>query len=208
MLELFQKGGPVMWLIAATGACALGVFLERLLHYHRNTIPTGEFLRGLANLLERGNLLEAIEESATVRGPVARVTHVLLLQHKAPPEEIRATANEAIQLEINELEKNLRLLAATILLAPLFGFLGTTLGLLQLFHQISIQGSLTSLAELSAGFYQSLITTAAAICVCIPAYLAHSYLSAKVDSFENDMERATIEIARMLIKRQLHSNAT
>ncbi|MCS7009435.1 MAG: MotA/TolQ/ExbB proton channel family protein, partial [Chthoniobacterales bacterium] len=192
MLELFQKGGPVMWLIAATGACALGVFLERIVYYHRISIHTGDFLRGLANLIDRGNLSEALEECATLSGPVARVAHSVLLQYKAPPEEIRATASEAAQLEVAKLEKNLRLLSAMILTAPLLGLLGTALGMLDVFQQLSIQGGITTSSDLAMGMYQSLITTAAALCVCIPAYLAHCLLSARVDQFIREMELAGI----------------
>ena len=65
MMELVQKGGPLMWLILACSITALGVFFERLVHLHRASIKTGDFLRGLANLLKNHNLAEAIQGLVT-----------------------------------------------------------------------------------------------------------------------------------------------
>lgn len=200
MLELLQKGGPMMWLIGLSSVLALGAFLERWFTYHRLTIHTGDYLRGLANLIERGHLAEAIEECATTPGPVAQVAHSVLLRHRESIAELRVIAQEAGQLEVSKLERNLPLLAAVAYVAPLLGLLGTCLGLLDSFSFISEHGGFATTAEIAAGVYQSLLSASAGLAVAIPSYVAHSYLVARLDGFLRDMERTGIEVVGMLAR--------
>lgn len=198
MLELIQKGGPLMWLILLCSITALGVFLERLLFLHRASINTGDFLRGLSNLLSRKNFSEAAQECAGSPGPVPRVLHAMILKHGAPREELRDIGQEAGQLEVPRLERNLALLGTVAYATPLIGLLGTILGLLNAFQQISAHGGYATAAEIAGGVYESLLTSAAALTVAIPAFVAHSYLSARVNDVLHDIERAVIEVLEIL----------
>lgn len=198
MMEIVQKGGPLMWLILACSITGLGVFLERLVHLHRCSIQTGDFLRGLANLLKTGNYAEAIQECAGTPGPVPRVLHAMLLRHDADREELRDIAQEAGQLEVPDLERNLALLGTIAYATPLIGLLGTILGLLAAFQQITTLGGYATAAEIAGGVYESLLTSAAALTVAIPAFVAHSYLSARVNGVLHDIERAAIEMLEIL----------
>lgn len=198
MIELLQKGGPLMWVLLLCSITALGAFFERALAYHRATIHTADFLRGLQNLVGRGHFAEAVEEAATTPGPVARVAEAVLRQYKMPVEELRVLAEEAARLEVPRLERGLPLLATVAYVAPLLGLLGTVLGLLTAFLEISAQGGYATTAEIAGGVYQSLISTAAGLAVAIPAYVAFSYLAAREEALLRDMERAGIEVVRML----------
>ena len=198
MLELVQKGGPLVWLILLCSITALGVFAERLLSLHRSSIHTGDFLRGLANLLRRQNYTEALQECAGTPGPVSRVLHAVILKHGAPRSELREIAQEAGQLEVPRLERNLALLGTIAYSTPLIGLLGTILGLLNAFQQISAHGGYATAAEIAGGVYESLLTSAAALTVAIPAFVAHSYLSARVNAVLHDIERAAIETIEIL----------
>ncbi len=198
MLDLVQKGGPIMWLVLLCSIVALGVFLERLFFYHRAAIPVGDLLRGLANILRKGNFAEALHECAATPGPVARVAHALILRHELPRGELRDVASEAGQLEVPRLERNLPLLAAIAYTTPLLGLLGTILGLLQTFQIITSQGGNATATDIAEGVYWSLLTSAASLAVAIPAFLAHSFLSARVNDFLRDMERTAIELLFVL----------
>ncbi len=187
-----------MWLILLCSITALGVFLERIFFLHRASIHTGDFLRGLANLLRRKNFTEAVRECAATPGPVPRVLHAMLLRHDAPRSELRDIAQEAGQLEVPRLEKNLALLSTIAYATPLVGLLGTILGLLAAFQQISAHGGYATAAEIAGGVYESLLTSAAALTVAIPAFVAHSYISARVNDVLHDIERAAIEIIEIL----------
>lgn len=198
MMDLVQKGGPLMWLILACSITALGVFFERLFTLHRATIRTSDFVRGLANLIKAGHLAEAIQECAASPGPVPRVLHAMLLRHASPRTELRDIAQEAGQLEVPRLERNLALLSTVAYVTPLIGLLGTVLGLLTAFQQITIHGGYATAAEIAGGVYESLLTSAAALTVAIPAFVAHSYLSARVNDVMHDIERAAIEMLEIL----------
>jgi len=198
MLELLQKGGPLMWLILLCSITALGVFAERILYLHRASIHTGDFLRGLANLLRKKNFSEAVQECAGTPGPVPRVLHAMLLRHSAPRAELREIALEAGQLEVPRLERNLALLGTIAYATPLLRLLGTILGLMSAFQQISAHGGYATAAEIASGVYESLLTSAAALTVAIPAFVAHSYISARVNDVLHDIERAAIETIEIL----------
>ncbi|MBN8708860.1 MAG: flagellar motor protein MotA [Verrucomicrobia bacterium 61-8] len=198
MLDLLQKGGPIMWLIVACSVVALGVFLERLLYLHRASIAVGDLLRGLSNILRKGDYAEALQECATTPGPVARVAHAVILRHSRPRTELREIAEEAGQLEVPKLERNLPLLATIAYGTPLLGLLGTLLGLLSAFETIAAQSGYATAADIADGVYLSLLTSASSLAVAIPAFVAYSYLSARVNALIHDMERTGIEILGIL----------
>ena len=198
MPELLQKGGPMIWVIVFCSVVAVGVLFERILHLHRASIATGDFLQGLANILRKENYAEALQECARTPGPVARVAHALILRHGAPRSELRDVAQEAGQLEIPRLERGLSLLATIAYMTPLVGLLGTLLGLLDAFQSIAAQSGYATATDIARGVYESLLTAAASLAVAIPAFVAHSYLSARVNGIVRDMERAGIEILAIL----------
>jgi len=187
-----------MWLIVLCSVTALGIFLERAFYLHRATIAVGDLLRGLANILRRKNYAEALQECAGTPGPVARVAHAVILRHDAPRAELRDVAQEAGQLEVPKLERNMPLLATIAYVTPLLGLLGTMLGLLQAFQQIAAQSGYASAADIANGVYESMITSAASLGVAIPAFVAYSYLSARINTVIHDMERAGIELLAIL----------
>lgn len=202
MLELLQKGGPLMWLIVLCSVVALAVFLERLLYLHRASIAVGDLLRGLSNILRKGDYAEALQECATTPGPVARVAHAVVLRHDAPRADLKEIAEEAGQLEVPKLERNLPLLATIAYTAPLLGLLGTLLGLLDAFQTIASQSGYATAADIADGVYQSLLTSASSLAVAIPAFVAYSYLSARVNGLIHDIERAAIEIMAILDEKR------
>jgi biopolymer transport protein ExbB len=122
----------------------------------------------------------------------------MLLRYDAPRAELRDIAQEAGQLEVPRLERNLALLATIAYATPLLGLLGTILGLLTAFQQITTHGGYATAAEIAGGVYESLLTSAAALTVALPAFVAHSYLSARVNNAIHDIERAGIEMLEIL----------
>jgi len=187
-----------MWLIVLCSVTAVGVFFERLLYLHKASIPVGDLLRGLGNILRKENYAEALQECAGTPGPVARVAHALILRHQTSRAELRDLAQEAGQLEVPKLERNLPLLATIAYATPLLGLLGTLLGLLTAFQEIAAQGGYATATDIANGVYESLLTAAASLAVAIPAFVAYSYLSARINSIVHDMERVGIEILAIL----------
>lgn len=187
-----------MWLLLACSIVAVGVFFERLLYLHKASISVSDLLRGLANILRKENYAEALQECAGTPGPVARVAHALILRHHSSRSELRDIAQEAGQLEVPKLERNLALLTTIAYIAPLLGLLGTLLGLLSTFESIAAQSGYATATDISDGVYASLLSSAVSLGVAIPAFVAFSYLSARVNSIIHDMERVGIEILSIL----------
>jgi len=206
MIDLLQKGGPLMWVLLFCSIVALAVFAERMFHYHRAQIDVGEFLQGLAALIRRRNLAEALHESAATPGPVARVIHAALLHHEAPRAELRDIIQESGQLEVPKLEDKLPILGMLAFAAPLLGLLGTVLGLLDIFMKLSAASGYVTAADISGGMYQSLLTTAAGLGIGIAAHVGHSYLSAWVNSLLHDMERGGIEVLHLLTEPRANAD--
>ena len=200
MIEFLQKGGwPLMGLLLAASVLAAAVFAERLLYLRRVTVPVDDFLRGLANLVRRGQLGEAQLECRGLAVPVARVVHAAILRHDLPRADLKEIVQEAGQLEVPRLERHLGILAVVAQTAPLVGLLGTVTGMIRAFTAVNAGGGNVSAGALSAGVYMSLLTTAAGLVVAIPAGVAHAYLSARVDRLLRELERAGIEIVNVLV---------
>ena len=189
MLELISKGGPLVWLLMTCLGFSLAIFLERLAYYHRASMNVGEFLAGLASLIRRRNYAEALQECVATRVPAGRVIHAALLKE---------IVQEAGQLEVPRLERYLGILNAIAHAGPLIGLLGTVVGLLDSFTNLSAANGITTPAEVARGVYQSLIASALGLVVAIPSYLFFAFLSARSRSIMHDLERAGVEIVNLI----------
>ena len=202
MFDYMQKGGPMMWPILFCSVLAGAVFLERVTYFHRITVRVGEFMRGLANLIEHRRFAEAQMECASTPTPVTRVIHAAILRHQATRTELKDIVTEAGQLEVPRLERRLGLLATIAFIAPLLGLLGTVIGLIDAFVKVSAQSGFAGSTDIASGIYQSLLTTAAGLIVAIPCAVGYSYLSARVNALLHDLERAGIEIVNLITEHR------
>jgi biopolymer transport protein ExbB len=198
MTELISKGGPLVWLLLACLGFSVAIFLERLSYYHRASMNIGEFLAGLAALIRRKNYAEALQECVATRVPAGRVIHAAILRHHAPREQLKEIVQEAGQLEVPRLERYLAILNAIAHAGPLIGLLGTVIGLLDSFTNLSSANGMTTPAEVARGVYESLITSALGLVVAIPSYLFFAFLSARSRSIMHDLERAGVEIVNLI----------
>lgn len=198
MIEMISKGGPLMWLLLACSILALGIFAERLFLFHRSTINVGEFLQGLANLIKKRNYAEALHECAGTPGPVARVIHSAVIRHESSRSELKEIVQESGQLEVPRLERYLSVMMTIAYIAPLVGLLGTVIGLVDTFVEFNTLSGQATIADLSRGVYQSLITSAAGLVVAIPTFILYSYLATYSRTLMHDMERGGIEVVNII----------
>ncbi len=198
MIDLIEKGGPLMWLLLGCSILTVAISLERYFHFHRARIDVGDLLHGLRNLVRNRNYAEALHECAGTPGPVARVIHSALIRHDSPRTELKAIVQESGQLEVPKLEKYLAVLLSVAYVAPLIGLLGTILGLVNTFVQVNAAGGYATATEISKGVYTSLISSAAGLMVAIPAFVLYSFLRAYAKTLMHDMERAGIEIVNIV----------
>lgn len=202
MIVLFAKGGVLVWLIALCSVVGLAIFLERLLHYHRHTINTPEFLAGITNALRRNALVEALSICDETPGIVARVVKAAITRYDRSREEIEDAIEEVSLQEVPRLEQNLKGLATIAHVAPLIGLLGTVVGFISSFRKIEAMGSYVHVADIASGVWMALLCTAAGLAVAIPAFVAYNYLVSRVNEMVLDAERAATEIVAFLTARQ------
>jgi biopolymer transport protein ExbB len=196
--KFLTEGGMMMWIIMATSAVAIAVFLERLLQYHREQINSSEFLNGVRNVLKRDNVVEAVAICDATPGPVARLVKAAILNRERGREAVREVLEDAGAWEVPRLEQKLNLLATIAQISPLMGLLGTVLGFMNVFEGIQHAGLAAQVSQLSGGVWQALICTAAGLAVAIPSYAGYNYLVGRVNTIVLDMEQVSGEILNIV----------
>ncbi len=195
---LLEKGGLVIWLQLGLAFFGVVFVIERMFFFHRARINVGDLLVGLSNHVRRKAYAEAMHEAARAPGPVARVSHAILFRHDLDRSDLRDVAQEAGQMEVPRIEKNIRAILAVALLAPLTGMLGTVIGLSETFQQMTARGGYAGPGELSAGVFEALITTAFGLIVAIPAYLFYLYFLGRAKRLFHRIERTGIEMVNII----------
>ena len=200
MLEFLRAGGPMLWLIIFFGLIGVYVFLEKFFQLRRNQVNVRELVTGLVNVLKRDAMIEAITLCDNTPGPVAKLLNAAIQAYQNE-DDIKPAIEDTAKTELNRLESRLNILSTIANIAPLLGLLGTVIGMYDTFNGISASNGM-SLAALSGGVKEALITTAAGLCVAIPAHLAYNYLVTKVQSLCADMEKASSEILYFFAHRK------
>ncbi|WP_438481475.1 MotA/TolQ/ExbB proton channel family protein [Oleiharenicola lentus] len=198
--SVFAKGGPVMWLLLLLGLTALIIFVERALYLHRSQIRSAEFLSGIKNLLQKERLMEALTLSEETPGPVAKTVKAGLRHASEDEQAMRLAMQDAALVEIPILERRISALSAIAQVAPLFGLLGTLLGMIKTFWLFNQSGNYATPVVLAGGMWEALLTAAAGLVVAIPAHLARHFLSGRVKAIVQDMEWAGSELMRFLLR--------
>lgn len=198
MFELIREGGFIAWVIAASGLGGLLLFLERLLRLHRARIKSEDFIAGICNNLKRGNINEALAICDDTPGPVAVIVRAAILNRTGDKDTIRTAIENAGRTEISRMERRLSMLATLAQVAPLFGLLGTVLGLIHSLQAMKAAAPLVQPVDVMGGLMQALVTTAVGLGVAAPAYVAFSFLVGKVEKIVIDMERAASDIISFL----------
>ena len=190
MLNLMGNGGPVIWLLLACGLFAALVFLERLFNLHRAQIAADDFLKGVYNILNRDNTVEAATICEEAPGPVARLALAAVLHHDDALENIGRAIEDAGLEEIPRMERGLGWLATVARITPLIGLLGTVLGMMDVLLAAHRAAPLVAMADLTGGLWAALASTALSLVVAILVYAGYNLLVSRVESILLDMERS------------------
>ncbi len=200
---IVEQGGPIVWIQLVLAVLGAIFIVERMFFFHRARVNVSDLLIGLGNHVKKKAFAEARHEAARAPGPVARVAHTILLRADLPRADLRDIAQEAGQLEVPRLERNIRAILGIALLAPLMGMLGTILGLIDVFQKMNERGGFAGPAELSGGVFQSLITTALGLVIAIVMYLFYLYFLGRARRMIHRLERAGIETVNMIVDARI-----
>jgi biopolymer transport protein ExbB len=198
---MIVQSGPVFWLIVCLGLAAVGVFFERLLHLRRMQIDYGDFLKGVCNVLENGNIDEAMMICEETPGPVAVVTLIAIRHRQCTHEALREAVENTGRSEISRLERRLASLALTCQIAPLLGLLGTLLGVIRIVQTMNEQAPVVQSTDLTAGLMQALVATVAGLLVAVPCHAMYTVLMVRIERIVLDMESSASEIVAYLTRQ-------
>jgi len=209
MFELLREGGLIAWIIAGAGVFAFILFMERLLSLHRARIKAEDFIAGICNNLGRGNVDEALAICDDTPGPVAGIVRAAILNRHADKEAIRTAMENAGRTEISRMERRLVNFVTIAQVAPIFGLLGTVMGMIKSLQVMRAAAPLVQPGDVMGGLMQALVTTAVGLAVAAPCYVAFNFLTGKVEKIVIDMERAASDMIAFLSGMPLvHDDAT
>jgi biopolymer transport protein ExbB len=210
ILELLVKGGWVMIPILLLSILTIYAIIERAIVLCKNTKISQKWLNNLYNQLLTGGIEEAKLLCEQKNTAIANVIKAGLENLPHEPENLEKSMELAGQTEIHKLEKNLNLLASIAGLAPMLGFLGTVLGMIQAFMAMAQTTTPVTPQLLSSGIYEAMVTTAAGLVVGIMADVSYKYILANVEKASYKIEQAAsqlIEIVQESYKLQQTNQA-
>lgn len=197
LMGLLIKGGVLMVPLAVLLLVAIYVFFERYFAIKRASRIEDNFMNMIRDHVTTGNVQAARSLARNTNNPAARMIEKGIQRIGKPIEYIEKAMENVGKLQIYHVEKNLIILSMIAAIAPMFGFLGTIAGMIQLFFDISVTSDIT-LGTIAGGIYVKMVTSATGLVIGILAYVGHHYLTAQVDKLINKMEAASSEFVDIL----------
>lgn len=190
MINLLFQGGPLMIPLFLLFIIAVYFFFERYLAINKASKIDENFMSIIKDHILSGNVAAARSLAKNTNNPVARIIDKGIQRIGKPIDAIEKSMENVGRLEMYKMERNLSVLSLISGIAPMFGFLGTIVGMVQLFYGISSTGEYT-LSTIASGIYVKMITSATGLIIGLLSYVGHSFLNAQVDKTVNRMEVAS-----------------
>lgn len=198
LYEMFLKGGSLMWVLLALSVIAIYIFGKKWWMIHRASKIEKNFMNDIRDYIHEGKIKSAITLCQRYDSPIARLVEKGIDRIGRPLQDIQTAVENTGNAEVARLEKGLPYLATISGGAPMIGFLGTVLGMVQAFFNMSQAGNNVDITLLSGGIYVAMITTVGGLIVGILAYFGYNYLTAQISDLVSKMERAAIDFTDLL----------
>lgn len=195
--DILQKGGPLMIPLAILLVIAIFFFIERTLAIKRASKVDDNFMNIIRDHIVSGNVTAARSLAKNTNNAVAQIIDKGIQRIGKPIEAIERSMENVGKLELYKMEKNVSILSVIGYIAPLFGFLGTIVGMFQLFYNIASTGEY-SISNIAGGIYVKMISSASGLIIGIIAYVGYRYLNSQIDKTTNKMEAASAEFIDIL----------
>jgi len=192
-----MRGGWIMIPLAIMLLMAVYVFAERSIAIRNAAKIDGNFMNIIRDHIVSGNISAARSFAKNTNNPVARIIDKGIQRIGKPIDSIEKSMDNVGTLEMYKLEKNLGVLSVVSKAAPIFGFVGTLVGLMQLFSRITTSNEF-EVGTIAGGIYTKLITSITGLVIGLGAYLAYSYLNTQIDKTANKMEAASADFLDVL----------
>jgi biopolymer transport protein ExbB len=198
ILELLVRGGWIMIPLALMLLIAIYVFFERLIAIKHASNIDPNFMNIIRDHIVSGNVTAARSFAKNTNNPVGRIIDKGIQRVGKPIDVIETSMENVALLEMYKLEKNLAILSVISKAAPIFGFVGTLIGLMQLFSGIQHGGGEVKIDVIAQGIYTKLITSITGLVIGLFAYFAWSFLNTQIEKSSNKMEAAAFDFLDVL----------
>jgi biopolymer transport protein ExbB len=195
--DLLMMGGFLMIPLLLLFLITIYMFFERLIAIRKASKLEGNFMNIIRDHIVNGNVSAARSFAKNMNNPVARIIDKGIQRIGKPIENIERSMENVGKLELYHMEKNLSVLSLIAGIAPMFGFLGTIIGMFQLFYSLA-SGADFNIQTMANGIYTKMITSAVGLIIGLIAYIGHNYLTTQVDKTANRMEAASSEFLDIL----------
>ncbi|MGM9800437.1 MAG: MotA/TolQ/ExbB proton channel family protein [Muribaculaceae bacterium] len=174
------------------------IFVERAIVINRATKHDETFMKRIKDYIHEGEIESAMNLCKKDNSPYSRLIAKGITRIGRPMSDVLVAIENTGNIEVAALGKGLPWLATTAAGAPMLGFLGTVIGMVQAFFDIASQGTAANIATFSSGIYTALVTTVAGLIVGIIALFAYNYLVARINSVMNMLETKSMEFMDLL----------
>lgn len=196
MIDLLNKGGWIMYPLYVLFIVTIFVFTERFIAIRKAGKIEDNFMSIIRDNIVTGNISAARSLAKNTPNPAAKMIDKGLQRIGKPIDAIEKSMENVGKLEIYKMERNISILSLIAGIAPMFGFLGTIVGMIQLFYNINNSGF--ELNTIAGGIYVKMVTSAAGLIIGLVAYLAYNFLSTQIDKTVYKMEAASSEFIDVL----------
>jgi biopolymer transport protein ExbB len=198
LADLYLAGGWVMYLITLLSFVALYIFIERYLVIKKASKSDANFMNRIKDYMYEGKVDAALQLCKRTDSPQARMVEKGITRLGRPLADVTAAIENVGRLEVHKLEKRFPTLATIAGAAPLMGFFGTVIGMVQAFYEMSLAGNSLDISTLSGGIYTALITTVGGLILGILAYFGYNQLVVKVENVVFQLETTSTEFLDIL----------
>ena len=198
LFEMAAKGGPLMWVLLLLSIVAIYIFGKKWWAIRQAGKIDKDFMMDIRDYIHEGKIKSAMTLCTKYDTPVARMVEAGLARTGKPLSDVQTAVENVGNVEVARLEKGLPYLATIAGGAPMIGFLGTVIGMVQAFFNMSNAGNNIDITLLSGGIYEAMVTTVGGLFVGIIAYFGYNFLTSQISTLVFKMENTTIEFIDMI----------
>ena len=192
------QGGWIMLILGIFSVIAVYIFIERFITINRAAKKDDTFMETIRNYMKDGKLDDAKVLCQRTATPLSRMIEKGISRIGKPLNDIQTAIENVGNVEVSTLEKGVALLAMISGAGPMLGFLGTVIGMIRAFYDMSMAGNNIDIELLSTGIYQAMVTTVGGLIVSIIAFIFYNILVSQIDKVVNLLESKSIEFMDVL----------
>lgn len=203
-IKFIEGGAGFMAIVALCLIIGLALCIERIITLSLSSINTKKFLDEVEGYLKNGNIQGALDYTAKTRGPIASIFNQGLSRFSEGPDVVEKTVVSYGSVQMGALEKNITWISLTIALAPMLGFMGTVIGMIQAFDKIQQVGDISA-TVVAGGIKVALLTTVFGLIVAMILQLFLNFILTRIEALTTEMEDSSIKLLDMIVENSSSS---